>query len=550
MPDNGSIDAFLAEWFAPIADKLSSIVFYSPQIGGVQIPLIVLWLMAGAIFLTVWLRFQPITGMAHSLDVIRGRFTRKTDPGEVSSFQALATELSGTVGLGNIAGVAVAISMGGPGAALWIILFGFLAMSVKMAEATMGVKYREISEDGTTAGGPMYYLKNGFAEIGWKKTGMGLAIAYSIFTLIGVFGAGNLFQANQAASILSTQLGSDFLVDNKWVIGVIMAVLAAIVILGGISSIARWTAKITPLMAIIYFLCVIAILIVHAAEIPAAIGTIFSSAINPEGVQGGVVGVAIIGIQRALFSNAAGVGTAGIAHSAAKTKEPATEGYTAMWEPLVDSVIICSLTALAITVTGVYKTNGEDIDGITMTASAFSTVTAWFPYVLMVAVALFAFSTVLSYSYYGQLAAEFLFDRSPVVTKVYQVVWILAVVVGSAISLDSVIAFSDSTFFLMTIPNLVGLYVLSKILRMEILRHKTRVDVGVLEPVADPELAVGMGDHEPTKEQIRAAQAEEDTATGQIESVRALLEADPDYPVEPGSGVEASTETGEIPQVK
>ncbi|CAM4128115.1 amino acid carrier protein [Helcobacillus massiliensis] len=525
----GSIDQFLEDTFKPFADGLSSIVFYSPVIAGVEVPIIVLWLIAAALFLTVWLRFQPITGLGHSLQVIRGRFTKKTDPGEVSSFQALATELSGTVGLGNIAGVAVAISIGGPGAALWIVLFGFLAMSVKMAEATLGVKYREVAEDGTTSGGPMYYLKHGLAEIGMPKSGRVLAFMYALFAAIGVFGAGNLFQSNQAAIILADQTGSDFLNDNRWVVGVVMAALAALVIIGGIKSIGRWTSKITPLMALVYLICVLAVLIANITHLPDAFLRIVTGAFSPEGVAGGAVGVAVAGIQRALFSNAAGVGSAAMAHSASKTKHPATEGFTAMWEPLVDSVIICTLTALAITVTGVYEHGDADSDGIVLTSQAFATVASWFPYVLTVAVILFAFSTVLSYYYYGQLAVTFIVGNRAWVVRAFQVVWILAVVVGSAISLESVISFSDSLFFLMTVPNLLGIYLLSKVLRLEILRHRVKVTTGAIEQV-DPELAVGLGDHDPSQEQIAAAAAEEEREQQMLDAVQERLAADPDYP--------------------
>lgn len=531
MHSSSVIDQFLETYFAPIAERLSAIVFYAPEVGGVEIPLIVLWLMAAAIFLTVWLRFQPLTGIGHSLDVIRGKFTRKTDPGEVSSFQALATELSGTVGLGNISGVAVAISIGGPGAALWIIIFGFLAMSVKMAEATLGVKYREIDPDGRTHGGPMYYLKNGLADIGVPRIGKVLACLYAVFTLVGVFGAGNLFQANQSAAILGDQLGIDFLANNRWFIGVIFAFLAALVIIGGIRSIGSWTAKLTPAMAIVYFLSVAVILLANITQLPAAIVTIVTTAFNPEGIAGGFVGVAVAGIQRALFSNAAGVGSAGMAHSASKTKEPATEGFTAMWEPLIDSVIVCTLTALAITVTGVYQ--GGEADGIQITAGAFGTVAAWFPYILTVAVALFAFSTILSYYYYGQLAAEFLFGHSIVVQRVFQVVWILAVVLGAAVSLESVIMFSDAMFFLMTIPNLLGIYFLAKVVRYEILRHRVKVETGAIA-VVHPELAVGMGAHDPTEEQIQEAAAEEEREAKEYAALKARLDADPNYPYREG----------------
>lgn len=504
--EKAGIDQFLDKVFAPFAQVLSDIVFFAiPLPGGAELPVIVVWLMAAAIFLTVYLRFQPITGLKHSIEVIRGKLTRKTDPGEVSSFQALATELSGTVGLGNIAGVAVAISVGGPGAALWIILFGLLAMSVKMAEATLGVKYREVREDGTTAGGPMYYLKAGLAEIGRPKLGNFLAMFYAIAALIGVFGAGNLFQANQGAAILVNATGgeSSWFADKLWLIGVIMAVLAGLVIIGGIKKIADYTSAITPLMAILYMIGTLAVILVNFTNIPAAFGVMFTGAFTGEGVAGGFVGVAIIGIQRALFSNAAGVGSAGMAHSAVKTSRPATEGYTAMWEPLVDSVIVCTMTALAIITTGMYKqeNDGSDAAGVELTSTAFATVADWFPVLLTICVVLFAFSTVLSYSYYGQKAVDFLTGGSAVAQRIFQVVWILAIVVGASIGLDSVVMFSDAMFFLMSVPNLLGIYFLAKILRQEILHHKVRADTGTLPEIPE-DLQVGLRDHEPTKAQV------------------------------------------------
>ncbi|MCT1873751.1 alanine/glycine:cation symporter family protein, partial [Brevibacterium luteolum] len=501
-----SVDQFIDGLFAPFAEWLSLIVFFEIPLFGVGLPLIVVWLMVGAIFLTVFLRFQPITGLKHSLRVIRGKFTRKTDPGEVSSFQALATELSGTVGLGNIAGVAVAITIGGPGAALWIIIFGLLAMSMKMAEATLGVKYRQITGDGKTSGGPMYYLREGLAEVGWPRLGKFLAVFYALTTLIGVFGAGNLFQANQVAAIIVDSTGGDssFLADKLWLIGLVMALLAGFVIIGGIKKIAEWTSAITPAMAILYTACVLVILAMNVTAVPHAFWLMIEGAFTGEGVAGGIVGVAIVGIQRALFSNVGGVGTAGMAHAAVKTDEPATEGFTAMWEPLVDSVIICTLTALAIITTGLYQADAGDGStgaGVALTSQAFATVSAWFPYLLTVAVVLFGFSTVLSYAYYGQKALGYLTKNSVVAEKIFQFVWVAAVVVGSAVSLDSVVAFSDATLFLMAVPNLLGLYFLSKIVRMEIIRHKTKVAVGTMSEVP-ADLQVGLRDHEPTPEQV------------------------------------------------
>ena len=550
------IDAWIERVFGPVATWLSNIVFFEIDVAG-GIPIIVVWLMAAAVFLTVWLRFQPITGLKHSIKVIRGKYTAKTDPGEVSSFQALATELSGTVGLGNIAGVAVAIVAGGPGAALWIAIFGFFGMSVKMAEATLGVMFRKVNADGTTEGGPMYFLRDGLASIGRKKLGGVLATMYAIFALVGVFGAGNLFQANQVAAIVSSGIGSEFLVNNKWLIGVVMAILVGIVILGGVKAIARWTSALTPAMAVLYVLCVLLIVVLNIEAVPNAIGQIFSGAFTAEGVTGGIIGVAVVGIQRALFSNAAGVGSAAMAHSASKTKEPATEGFTAMWEPLIDSVVVCMLTAIAIVVTGVYTTGGED--GVQLTSQAFGTVAPWFPYVLLVAVALFGFSTVLAYAYYGELNAMYLFGSTKSVQTTFRVIWALAVVVGAAISLDSVIAFSDAMFFLMAVPNLLGIYFLAKVLRLEILRHKYRASTGALGEV-DEDLQVGMRDHEPTKEQVATAEREEREEQQRLTEVRRTLSDDPDFPVRAehhgddlvspmGAPTEPIPETGQFPAV-
>ena len=503
-----NIDTAIESVVGPVADVLSAIVFAEIPVAG-GIPLIVIWLMAAAVFLTVWLKFQPLTGIKHSIGVIRGRFTKKTDPGEISSFQALATELSGTVGLGNIAGVAVAISIGGPGAALWIAAFGLLGMSVKMAEATLGVMFRRVREDGTIAGGPMYYLRDGLASVGWKRTGAVLAWLYALFTLLGVYGA-DLFQSNQVAAIVASSSGNEFLQNNNWLLGVIIAVLVGAVIIGGVKSIGTWTSRITPAMALIYLISVLAVIVVNFSEVPAALGSMVHGMFTGEGVAGGIIGVAVVGIQRSLFSNAAGVGTAGFAHAASKTKRPASEGFVAMWEPFIDSVIICMLTATAIVVTGVYGDAGADVEGVELTADAFATVASWFPLLLTVCVALFGFSTVLAYAYYGEQAAVYLLGDKPAVHWGFKIIWVLGPILGSAATLNAVISFADASFFLMAIPNLLGIYFLANVLRKEILGYSREVSNGEVTEVQDEDLMVGMtGDHEPTEEQIRQEAAVE-----------------------------------------
>lgn len=514
-----SFDQWLTDTLDTPVTWIENIVFYAVPIGGAEIPLLIVWLMAASLFFTVYLRFQPVTGLKHSIDLIRGKFSRRSDPGEVTSFQALATELSGTVGLGNIAGVAVAITMGGPGAAFWIIVAGLLGMSLKMAEAVMGVRYREIKDDGSVAGGPMYYLRNGLKEIGRPKTGRALALMYAIFALIGTIGAGNLFQANQVTAILTADLNEgNFFAQNNWAIGVIIAVLAALVILGGISSIAKMTAILTPAMSVLYIGMTLAVLAVNFTAIPEAFRLIVAHAFTGEGVAGGVVGVAVVGIQRALFSNAAGVGTAGFAHAAVKTHRPATEGFVALWEPFIASVVICTMTALAIITTGQYTSEGAD--GIALTSASFATVAGWFPLLLTLAVVLFGFSTILSYAYYGQRAAAYLFGEKKSVEKVYNIFYILVIVVGATISLDTVVRFSDAMFFLMTFPNVLGLFFLAKVLRLEILGHQIRVGAGSVAPEhPDEQTGLGATDEDDAAQQARQVREIKETqvATGAID---------------------------------
>ncbi|MGP5163628.1 alanine/glycine:cation symporter family protein [Arthrobacter rhombi] len=487
VPVAASIDETLENAIGPAVEWLENIVFASFPFFGTELPFLIIWLLAGGIFLTVLLKFQPIIGMRHMIQIARGRFNRFSDPGETTSFQALATELSGTVGLGNIAGVAVAITIGGPGATLWIIIAGFLGMSLKMAEATLGVMFRRMNKDGTVSGGPMYYLETGLAHIGKPKTGRVLAMLYALLMIFGAMGAGNIFQANQVTAQLTAATGgeSSFLDGRGWIVGVVLAVVAAAVIFGGIRSIARWTSKLTPIMAVVYGLSVIVILIANISELPQAIVLIFEGAFTGNGVAGGAVGVAIVGIQRALFSNAAGVGSAGIAHSTVKTKRPAQEGYVASVEPFIDSVIICTMTALAIIVTGQYAETSAD--GVGLTSVAFGTVAAFFPYILTLCVLLFAFSTLLSYSYYGKKAAGYVFGNSKRVERIYDGAWIVMIVVGSSVSLDTVVAFSDATFFLLTVPNILGIYLLSGVLRREILGHRADLDAGRIPEVAEHE---------------------------------------------------------------
>lgn len=471
----------LVEGFNTLSDWITTTVFYAVPLFGTEVPLIVLWLVIAGGFFTVWFGFMQFRGPKLAIDLVRGKYSDPDDAGEVSHFQALATAVSGTVGLGNIAGVAIAISLGGPGATFWMILAGLLGMATKMAECTLGVKYRRVREDGSVSGGPMYYLQYGLAERGMAGFGKVLAVIFAICMVGGSLGGGNMFQSNQATSqIIGVTGGEDSIFAGApWIVGLIFAALAGAVIIGGIKSIARVTEKVVPFMAILYVLACLIVLGANLGSIPSAFGSIVSGAFSPDGVAGGLIGVLIIGFQRAAFSNEAGLGSASVAHSAVKTNEPATEGFVAMLEPFIDTVVICTMTALAIIISGAWDDpDAESIGGVGLTSRAFESVMPWFPYVLAVAVVLFAFSTMISWSYYGMKALGYMFGDSVLAESIYKGIFLIFTVVGSAAALGPVINFSDSMIFLMGIPNLIGLYLLATVVRREVLGYYDRVRRG------------------------------------------------------------------------
>ena len=476
-PENG-FDQCVDQAVAPISNAIASTIFYAiPITEDIQIRWIVIWLIFGALFFTLYLRFIPLWGFKHALELVRGKYYDPKSPGEVSHFQALTTALSGTVGLGNIAGVAVAITLGGPGATFWMILAGLLGMSSKFAECTLGVKYRMHHADGSVSGGPNYYLTTGLAERGWPALGRVLAVFFAICCIGASIGAGNMFQANQAFAMSVQASGGEgsFLADKGWLFGLVISALVGIVIIGGIRSIARVTSKLVPFMAIIYVVTAIIILLSHATEIPSAFGLIFKGAFSAEGVVGGAVGAMIQGFQRAGFSNEAGIGSAAIAHSAVKTNEPATEGFVALLEPFIDTVVICTMTALVIIITGSLNTQA-DLSGVELTAFAFTSVLPWFEWILATAVVLFAFSTMLTWSYYGSISWEFLFGRSQAAAYSYKLLFCAFVVLGAMASLDNVINFSDSMIFAMSLANLVGLYFLAPVIKQEVSGYRARLN--------------------------------------------------------------------------
>ncbi|GAA1434582.1 alanine/glycine:cation symporter family protein [Mycobacterium cookii] len=469
-------------FFDRILNKITEIVFYPINIGGVDILPIVVWLIVAAVFFTFYLGFLNIRGFAHAINLVRGRYSKPEDAGEVSHFQALATAVSGTVGLGNIAGVAVAITLGGPGATFWMILAGFLGMSTKLAECTLGVKYRKEHADGTVSGGPMYYLRDGLAGLGLAGLGKVLAAAFAVFCIFGSLGGGNMFQANQATAQILSVTDNEGNTTLTWVIGIAFALAVGLVIIGGIKSIARVTEKVVPFMAALYLLACLVVILGNLEKVPGAFGDIVSGAFSPEGITGGVVGVLIGGFQRAAFSNEAGIGSASIAHSAVKTNEPSTEGHVALLEPFIDTIVICTMTALTIVISGVWE-DGEGVEGVALTSSAFETVVPWFPNVLAIAVILFAFSTMISWSYYGMKATGYLFGDNQVAENVYKVVFCIFTVLGAVTALDSVLGFSDAAIFLMSVPNVIGLYILARVLRKELAQYRAKIASGEIQRV-------------------------------------------------------------------
>jgi AGCS family alanine or glycine:cation symporter len=467
----GSLDAKINEVVAPWTDRIFHVIFFSPiTIAGQSIPFILIWLAGAGIFLTIYFRFINLRSFKLAINTVRGKYSKPEDPGEITHFQALTAALSATVGLGNIAGVAIAISKGGPGAAFWMVMIGFLGMTTKFAECTLGVRYRDIDENGKVHGGPMKYLTKGLAERGWSNLGKVLGVTFAVLCIGASLGGGNMFQINQACSqFIEISGGADSLLANyRWVFGTVVAVLVGVVIIGGIRRIANVTSRLVPLMCITYLIGAATILILHIGEVPGALALIIKQAFTPDAYVGGLIGALLVGIQRGTFSNEAGIGSAPIAHSAVKTTKPASEGVVALLEPFIDTIVVCTMTALVIVITGSYGENLAGADGIAVTSKAFASVITWFPFVLFIAVTLFAISTMISWSYYGQQAWTTIFGTSRAANLSYQLIFCVCIVVGSALSLGAVTDFSDGMLLGMCFPNLVGVYFLLPVVRSEL----------------------------------------------------------------------------------
>ncbi|MGI9525807.1 MAG: alanine/glycine:cation symporter family protein [Weeksellaceae bacterium] len=513
--NNQGIADRISSGFETIADAWSSFVFYPLTFGKVEVPVVVIILVMTAFIFTLLFKFPNITLLPTSINILRGKYDKlesidsterleeieidqvdsdkdeiiqkrrvqksfrkkKKKEGEVSHFQALTTALSGTVGLGNIAGVAIALSLGGPGATFWMMVAGFLGMSSKFVECTLAVKYRDVGENGKIYGGPMYYLKKGLADVGKGSLGKFLAIFYSIMIVGGSIG-NNMFQSNQSTQQFTNILNLGGNANLYY--GIVTAILVGIVLVGGIKRIGQITEKVVPIMVGIYIFTAMTILVMNYHLIGDAFGQILNGAMNPEGIAGGFFGVLVQGFKRAAFSNEAAVGTSAIAHSAVKTNYPASEGLIALLEPFIDTVVVCTMTALIIIITnsdgGIMTYGMQSPDGVLATSKAFASVFPWFPYVLTVAVMLFAFSTVLSWSYYGLQGWVFLFGRSKTVKNIYKILFCVFVVVGSVSTLGSVTDFFDAMIFAMVVPNVIGLFFLFPKVKEELSNYlkKTR----------------------------------------------------------------------------
>ena len=500
------LDEKINEWFKPIADAWVDIVLYPISFTDeISIPFVLLLLVFGALFFTIRFSFVNITHFPTAINTVRGKYDElehgtettnlavdgdipdtikdESKEGEVSHFQALATAVSGTVGLGNIAGVALAIALGGPGATFWMIICGLIGMSTKFVECTLGVKYRDVGKDGTVYGGPMYYLSKGLKEDGYEKLGKGLAVLFAVLCIGASFGGGNAAQSNQAAMQIASMFGmSGGSVGT--LIGIALAVIVGVVIIGGIKRIASVTEKVVPFMAIIYVMACLFIIFSNFNYIDDAFGLIFSNAFSMQAGFGGLVGVMIVGFQRAAFSNEAGAGSASIAHSAVKTKYPASEGVVALLEPFIDTIVICTMTALVIIMynsAGIFEYGGDviidghKVEGAVLTSMAFADAIPWFPIILTIAIILFAISTMISWSYYGLQSWMYLFGKSKLSDLTYKVLFLIFIVIGAAANMEAVWGFSDAMILALIFPNMIGLFFLYPKVKKELTKYLSAI---------------------------------------------------------------------------
>jgi len=488
------LDEQFGRW---VVDPLAAVLFFDlrqlinpgQELSGPPIRFIVVWLFCGAVFFTLRMSFINLRGFAHSIKLTLGFYDNPDEPGEVSHFQALASALSATVGLGNIAGVAIAVGQGGPGAVFWLVVAGLLGMSSKFAECSLGQMYRKVARDGTISGGPMHYLRDGLAEMRLKPLGVVLSILFSFMCIGGSLGGGCAFQVGQSMGAVAQQFPI-FAEDRyPWLYGIILAVLVGVVIIGGIRRIAATAEKIVPLMCGVYVLGCLYILLMNWSHLGETMATIWRGAWTPDAAYGGFLGVLLIGVQRAAFSNEAGAGSASIAHAAAKTNEPISEGIVALLEPFIDTVVVCTMTGLVIVSTGVY--NDESLQhlitgnqGAPLTSAAFAKAAWWFPWIVTISVFLFAYSTMISWSYYGERCATMLFGARA--SLPYKFLFLTFVVLGSIITAGKILDFSDLMILSMALPNILGVVLLSGKVRRALDEYWEKYQSNLLVPRREP----------------------------------------------------------------
>lgn len=488
--------------FEPVTEKSGEIIFFAPfEFIGFEMPFVVAWLLVTGVVVTLYFGFIQFRGAKVAWQTLQGKFSRPDDPGEISHFQALTSAVSGTVGLGNIAGVGAAVALGGPGATFWMILAGLIGMATKFAECTLGVKYRHIADDGTVYGGPFSYLPVAFAKFP-KFLSVGLTGLFAIAILFFGVGGGNMLQSNQTYTQAVTVTGGDdsFLAGpgQGLIFGMVLALVIGLVIIGGIKSIGKVTSKLVPIMGTVYVLACLIIIGMNIDHVPSAVGSIIEGAFSPEGIGGGVVGVIIVGMQRAAFSNEAGLGSAPIAHSAVKTRRPVSEGFVASFEPFIDTVLICTMTALTIIIAdtqfygeqrAIVADGGAPADGVTITNDAMESAISWFPYVLAVAVAAFAISTLITWAYYGNRAWNYLFGASATSNLIYRCVFLFFTVAGCVLSFGQVLGFADNFLFVCAFVNLLAVYLLLPKIKRELKAYMDDYKSGKLEAYGKGEIS-------------------------------------------------------------
>ena len=483
----GKVDKWFGDYLVTPMDAVLFFDFGTKKSLGVKVPFVVVWLLIGGIFLTLRMGFINFRGFWHAIELVRGKYDDKDHEGDVSHFQALSSALSGTVGLGNIAGVAIAIGIGGPGATLWMILSGLLGMTSKFSECSLAVMYRRTDSQGTVLGGPMVYLREGLGKMGLGPLGSVLAILFTFLCIGGSFGGGNSYQVAQSLNALKSEPAFSFLNEQPWIYGLVMAVLVGVVIIGGIKSIGNFAGAVVPFMCLAYVSICLAIIGMNISYVPSAVVEIVSGAFSPSAMYGGFIGVLVIGMKRAVFSNEAGAGSAAIAHAAAKTDKPISEGMVALLEPFIDTVVVCTLTAVTIVCTGVHRLPSAqqlavDNEGAKLTLAAFTQNPDydWFRYVLYLAVFLFAYSTCVSWSYYGERCFVSLFGEKW--SMLYKIMFLVFTFLGAIISPQNILDFSDMLILAMSVPNLIGVFLMSGMIRRELDKYWADYKSGAMEP--------------------------------------------------------------------